>query len=431
MLGGEVKCNHSMMSTSGRLAVVMGGLVMACALLFLAVVPQSEGTGGEWRPPTLPGVKDIVLSTEQFHRFRDSVNRFALNLFHKVASSEVGGNVFYSPSSITLSLGLVYLGSHGATQREISSALQMDSFSFEQVAKGFRMLMEETFEKDSLTKVHMINQLWVDRSFPVHESFLKHASEFFDSQVNQLDIRNHPEEARIAINEHISTQTEKKIANLIPASSLDSLTRMVIANAIYFKGAWASPFEEENTSDSTFLTSQAKEVSVRMMSISKRISYLASSGYQVIEIPYKGNDFSLVAYLPDSPKAELSHFPEIDLSQLLSTHVDLSFPKFSMNQAIQLRDTLSQLGLDGLFSSCNLSRISSLPLEISEVYHQAFIKIDEAGTEASAATSVVIKERGLVLDSKVLIFNRPFFFSIRNIQSGVVIFQGLLNHPLP
>ncbi len=262
-------------------------------------------------------------------------------------------------------------------------------------------------------------------------------AENYGAGLRVLDFATAPEESRVAINDWVSEQTEGKIEDLIPQGLISSLTRLVLTNAIYFNAAWADPFEEESTEEGAFRLLDGSEVSVPMMRQTESFGYAEGGDYQAIELPYDGHELSMVIVLPE--EGELEAFEDsLDAERLDAIlkarerrQVALTMPKFEFEAQFSLAQTLAALGMPQAFTpDADFSGMTGArDLFISEVVHKAFVSVDEAGTEAAAATAVVMVESAMPEEPVEMTVDHPFLFLIRDIESGAILFVGRVVDP--
>jgi serpin B len=252
-----------------------------------------------------------------------------------------------------------------------------------------------------------------------------------------LDFAADPEKARVAINDWVSEQTESRIKDLIPAGAIDTLTRLVLTNAIYFNAAWYMPFHEESTEDGPFHLLDGSEVTVPMMKQTESFGYSAGKGYQAVELLYDGRELSMVLLVPDAGAFEtFEDTLDVDrvesiLKDLAPTQVALSMPKFKVESSFSLVDALTALGMPDAFTDrADFSGMTgNRELSISDVVHKAFVSVDEKGTEAAAATAVIMKLTAAPAEPVSVTLDRPFIFAIRDMETGALLFVGRVLDP--
>jgi len=251
-----------------------------------------------------------------------------------------------------------------------------------------------------------------------------------------LDFINATEAARQTINQWISDQTKDKIKDLIQPGVLDPSVRLVLTNAIYFKGKWAAPFEKNSTYDGLFTLLDGSTVSAPMMNQVHSFKYAEGEGYQAVELPYRDSDAAMLVVLPqagrfDQVEAAFSADLLARISgELEPRSVNLTMPKFTYESEFYLADALTQMGMPAAFSDADFSGMTGKrDLLISEVVHKAFVAVDEEGTEAAAATAVVMKETAMIVGDVELKADRPFLFLIRDTRTGTILFAGRVLNP--
>ena len=290
-------------------------------------------------------------------------------------------------------------------------------------------------------RLSLANRLWGQEGYHFLPDFLALTRESYGAELAQVDFVHEAEEAREAINTWVEEKTEGKIVDLIPRGVLDELTRLVLTNAIYFKGDWSKPFPKAATRDDTFHVGGGKTVTVPLMFKNDDFGYRAGDGLKVVELPYGKGDLSAVAILPDAvdglPALEAKLTAE-DLGRWLGElrrrKVQVFLPRFKLTSQFSLRDVLAELGMHRAFDrdGADLSGISTQEkLHISAVVHKAFVDVNEEGTEAAAATGVVVATRAAMVRQEPAVFraDHPFLFLIRDTRSGSILFVGRVDNP--
>jgi len=287
-------------------------------------------------------------------------------------------------------------------------------------------------------RLNIVNAIWGERTYTFLDAFLDALAENYGAGMRVLDFMTEPEPSRLVINEWVSDQTEEKIQNLIPQGMVTSLTRLVLTNAVYFNAAWARPFNEAATSDGAFSRLDGSQVTVPMMTQELVLAYHRGTDFTAVEMPYDGNELSMLLLLPDTGsfttfEASLSSgmFNTI-LAESQANNVSLIMPRFEFRTDLSLTQTLSDLGMPIAFApgAADLSGMDgTLNLFISAVLHKAYIKVNEQGTEAAAATAVIVGETSVPPDPIVVTLDRPFVFLIRDIETGTILFLGRVLDP--
>jgi serpin B len=417
-------------------------LPMLVFAVLLSVVGCTEVPGtsvalSEKQRDTSPNVGASDLAT-----LVDDNSEFAFDLYQALIHQ--GGNLFYSPHSISLALAMTYAGARGETEQQMADtlhfALQQNRLhpAFNSLDLALASRGEGAKGKDDKGfRLHIVNAIWGQKDYKFLPEFLDVLAENYGAGLRLLDFVREPDQSRITINNWVSDQTEGKIKDLIPQGVIDALTRLVLTNAIYFNAAWLNPFDKELTGNGTFHLLDSGDVTVPMMRQTHSFSYATGDGYQAVELPYDGNQLSMVILLPDSGKFEsfqnslnaalVNHI----VSDLQSRQVDLTIPKFQFESEFSLADTLAAMGMPAAFSGdADFSGMTgNRELTISDILHKAFVSVDEAGTEAAAATAVVVGLTAIPEQPVQVTVDRPFVFLIRDIQTGAILFVGQVVNP--
>ena len=372
----------------------------------------------------------------------DGNSAFAFDLYQ--ALSKKDGNLFYSPYSISLALAMTYAGARGETERQMADALHFilpqdrlhNAFNGLDLELASRGEGAEGKDENGF-RLNIVNAIWGQKDYKFLDEFLDVLAENYGAGLRLLDFINASEEARITINDWVSDQTEGKIEDLIPQGVIDALTRLVLTNAIYFNAAWLNPFSEDVTADGIFHLLDSGEVTVPVMTQTASFGYAEGEGYQAVELPYDGRELSMVILLPKAGQFETFEGTlDTDLvdsitNDLSYREVAISLPKFEFESEFSLVDTLAAMGMPVAFSAAaDFSGMTGTrELFIAEILHKAFVSVDEAGTEAAAATAVVVGVTATPGQPVEVTVNRPFVFLIRDIETGTILFVGRVLDP--
>ena len=315
------------------------------------------------------------------------------------------GNLFYSPYSISLALAMTYAGARGETAEQMADTLKF-LLEQERLHPAFNWLDAELASRGEGAqgkdgegfRLNIVNAIWGQKDYSFLSTFLDILAENYGAGLRILDFITETEASRLAINQWVSNQTEERIKDLIPEGAIDALTRLVLTNAIYFNAAWEYPFDEKVTADGPFYLLDGGQVIVPMMKQTESFGYTEGEGYQAVELLYDGGELSMVILLPASGKFEAFEeglqAQQVDaiINGLQTTQVTLTMPKFEFESEFSLKDTLAEMGMPIAFSGgADFSGMTGNPeLFISDVVHKAFVAVDEAGTEAAAATAVIM-----------------------------------------
>lgn len=366
---------------------------------------------------------------KDYQSFHKGLNQFTNNLYHSISSSKPQSNIFFSPSSINSALGLLYFGLDGEGKDDLENALNFEGIPLSQLMKSFQKMNSKTSDEIIISS---INDVWIDNGLELLEEYSSIIKNYFYSTAHQVSFFLLPEESRNRINESIESNTNGKIKNLLPEGSIDSSTKIVLTNAIYFNATWQHTFNSAATKEQPFYKIDGNSIVTPMMKTSSTFNYSKQKDIHIIELPYKGSEYSMILYYPENPSTfDYSTLPSVDLQSLSKERIDLTIPKFSLEDNYSLSDTLKELGLTSLFEYCDLSKMTTYPdLAVDDIYHKTFVSVSEDGTEAAAATGIVIAERAAFLDLELsLILNHPFLFTISHRLSGETLFVGSLFDP--
>ncbi|MGD0921440.1 MAG: serpin family protein [Terriglobia bacterium] len=364
---------------------------------------------------------------------------FALDLYSRLSSCS--GNLFFSPFSISAAVAMTYGGAQGATAEEMAAALHFP-FGQERLHPAFANLLNQIKGKSRGVELSLANGLWAQRGYEFRESFKDLVKTHYGAELSELDFSTATEEARRTINDWVERQTAGKIRDLIGPGALGPLTRLVLANAIYFKGDWASPFQKERTKDAPFTVTPKQKVTVPMMCQSEEYGYLETDGFQALGLAYEGWDLTMAVFLPRKvdglPELEKSLTPRklrTWLAGLRPRVVTAYFPRFRATSAFTLNGVLAEMGMRLAFeeSAADFSGMTSWErLYLSLVLHKAYVDVDEKGTEAAAATAVLATGaafRPLEVPIPVFRADHPFLFLVVDHRSGSILFLGRVTNP--
>ncbi|MBI2848451.1 MAG: serpin family protein [Chloroflexi bacterium] len=418
-------------------------LTMLVVVMLLGLLGCSKTAGGQVlqsdKPRnTSPSVRETDVDT-----LVDGSNNFAFDLYETLRERQ--GNLFYSPFSISEALAMTYAGARGDTEKSTADALGF-TLPQERLHPAFNSLDLQLKQRGQGAKgkdgegfrLHVVNALWGQKGYAFLDPFLDILAENYGAGLRILDFIAETEPSRVTINQWVSDQTEDRIKDLIPQGAISDLTRLVLTNAIYFNAAWQHPFEKSATASGPFFLLDGNQIDVPMMRQTESFSYTEDANYQAAELPYDGQELSMVIILPGA--GQFKDFEEsLDgelvkgiIGNLERHRVALTMPKFEYKSSFGLKQALSTLGMgvafttDADFSGMDGKR----DLFIHDVLHKAFVSVDEAGTEAAAATAVIVGVTSVPVEPPVeLKIDRPFIFLIRDMQTGSIIFVGRVLNP--
>ncbi len=371
-------------------------------------------------------------------------NQFAADLYTRLRDKD--GNLFVSPYSISTAVAMTRAGARGDTDAEMDKAMHF-TLPQDKLNSGFAGLIWQVkgdpAEKKRGYQLSTANALWGQQGFPFQPDFLKLVKADYGAGLNEVDFKTAREQARQTINRWVEKQTNDKIKDLLQPDNVTEDTRLVLTNAIYFKGDWSSPFKKDLTSDEPFYRTADDKAPVPMMNQTAKYGYLDGGAFQALEMPYGNGDLSMVVLLPKKIDGlgELEKSLSADkfaewTGKLHKQEVIVTLPKFKTEQRISLTQTLSAMGMKLAFDDhkADLTGIGGEPHElfISDVIHKAYIDVNEEGTEAAAATAVVVATPNAArVEPPKPIFraDHPFIFLIRDTRSGSILFLGRMADP--
>ncbi len=369
----------------------------------------------------------------------DGNTAFAFDLYQQLLSGQAG-NLFYSPYSISVALSMAQAGAKGQTLSQIDQVMHYtlqgtslyQAFNALQLALSNEQKNQGNPSENDFT-LNVVNAAWGQDGYKFLQAYLDILAENYGAGLRLVDFLANPDAARQTINDWVTQQTAQKIKDLIPQGAITPLSRLVLTNAIYFNSPWLSPFNESSTKDGSFTNLDGKQVTVPMMNMMHTFGYFQGSGYQAVELPYSGDKLSMLVLVPDSgqfPAVEKSLSPallETIRNGLQGSEVKLSMPRFKYESSVSLAEILKKMGMTDAFDP-NQADLSGMDgtrnLFISDVLHKAYVSVDEKGTEAAAATAVVIGTTAMPTNVVTLKIDRPFIFLIQDNQSGSVLFMG-------
>lgn len=365
---------------------------------------------------------------------------FAIDLYGKLRAQE--GNVCFSPYSISTALAMTYGGARGETEKQMAQTLHFN-LSPDKLHPAFAALeanLGEVQQKGQV-KLAVANSLWPQKGYAFLPDYLALCRKYYSTSITPVDYLEHTEAARQTINDWVETRTNRKIVELLKPEMVSSSTRLVLVNAIYFKGKWASQFEARLTGNEPFHVSSEKTLTTLLMQQTHDFRYAERPDLQILELPYVGGDLSMLLLLPRKVdglgdlEAKLTGQNLASwVAQLQSQKVTVFLPKFKITSEFLLKGTLAALGMSDAFGGqADFSGMDGRKdLFIGDVIHKAFVEVNEEGTEAAAATAVVMLGRGAPSNSRpVPVFraDHPFLFLIRDNRSGSVLFLSRVTDP--
>lgn len=369
----------------------------------------------------------------------EGINAFATDLYAEIGNA--AGNLAFSPASISMAMAMTYAGARGRTAEQMRNVMHFGTGTALHDDYGTTLASWNDPTRSSV-KLRVVNRLFGDQGTTFESPFLSLTKDRYAAPLEQLDFVNKPDEGRRHINDWVEQQTNDRIKELLPQGSITSDSRLVLTNAVYFKGKWKAEFDKENTRDEVFHRDGSPDISVPTMHLSTNARHAVVDGAQILELPYAGDRLAMNIILPTQPgglKAiEQSMTAEtLDrwVSALAPTDVDVALPRFKIDpaEATPLSTTLRAMGMILPFTAdADFSAMSqTTKLAIDEVFHKAFVEVNEEGTEAAAATAVVMREESAPMEPEAVAFtaDQPFVFAIRDVESGAMLFMGRVADP--
>jgi serpin B len=368
---------------------------------------------------------------------------FAFDVYRQLGTMNT--NIVFSPASISIALAMTYAGAAGTTAAEMAQTLHF-TLPPERLHPAFNALDQALAARGEgklgadggPMRLHMVNAAWAERTYTFRSDYLDTLALNYGAGVNLLDFVGAPEPSRLTVNSWVADKTENRIKDLLPPDAIDNLTRLVLTNAVYFNAAWRTPFESNNTRDSTFSLLDGSQVTTKFMNQALYgVPALQGSNFVAASLPYQDDRLSLLLVVPDA-----GQFSQVESSLdatalgnlvagLSSQAVVLALPRFRVETASHLTDVLKALGMTSAFGpAADFSGMDGTnDLYISEVFHRAFIDVAEKGTEAAAATAVVVTRQGGVALGLLVNADRPFLYFVRDQPTGAILFMGRVLDP--
>lgn len=408
------------------ITILIIAVVTATAVLFLFPYqpdqpPQTDDSGS-----TKLGIQEVV----------NANNQFAFDFYSEITKKEKG-NIFYSPYSISSAVAMTYEGAKGQTAEEMKSVFHFPETDI--LRPNFAAIYNNINKNNKNYKLSTGNALWAQQDYQLLENYLSTVESYYGGKAANLDFVNENETSRQTINTFIEEQTNNKIKDLIPQGALSTDTRLVLTNAIYFKGTWVKQFDKENTHEQDFTTNLGEKVKTPMMKLTgddAEFAYTETDEIQILEMPYDGKDLSMLLILPKENNLE-SVEESINSEKvaewrdsLIEQRVDVYIPKFKFKTTYFMVENLRNMGMPTAFTrEADFSGMDGTNnLFIQNVIHQAFVEVNEEGTEAAAATAAII---GTVSIPDIELFraNHPFIFIIQEKETGNILFLGRVSDP--
>lgn len=359
--------------------------------------------------------------------------KFAFDIYHNLRDNE--GNLFYSPYSLSTALAMTYAGANGETKSQMAKVLHFNEED-KTLHKSYS-IMQEKFNKlncDNI-KLELANGLWADQNWKFLDTYFDLIANNYNAVARNIDMRDGVKTAEI-INNWTSDKTHGKIDEIVSPEDFD-LARLIIANAIYFKGTWKYQFDKEYTKKNNFFLHNKSKVEVDFMQLSDTLNYFENERAQILELFYSGGDISMILILPNKRSGIRNFENNFSLEEYESWHnflkpvdINVFLPKFKLEYEKEFKEVLSDLGMPIAFSrAADFSGMTGKQdLQIDKVKHKSFIEVNEEGSEAAAATVVIMREKSAAI-KKTFNANRPFIFIIKENNTNSILFMGRIENP--
>ncbi|MBU4023372.1 serpin family protein [Patescibacteria group bacterium] len=378
-----------------------------------------------------------------FDNVAEANNQFAMDYYSYLKDS-TSGNIFFSPFSISTALAMTYEGARGQTAEEMESVFYFPKDN-DVRKQEYLAVMNEINKEDKEYELHTANALWAQEDYSFLQEYFDLVEEYYGGKVTNMDFKKNALESCSIINNWVEEKTNGKIKDLIPPEAINELTRLVLTNAVYFKGEWVRQFNEDDTREENFRISDNEFIMTPMMRRTDEeaeFNYAENNELQILEMAYSGEEISMLILLPKDDDLErlensLSAKSLLEWKKgLKEQRVEVYIPKFKFETKYFMANDLKEMGMPIAFSgSADFSGMTGdKDLLISQVIHQAFVEVNEEGTEAAAATAVVMElssAGGIDLKPKIPIFraNHPFIFLIQHNETGNILFMGRVINP--
>ncbi len=398
------------------------GTILA-AILMSSAISLSAGETKEAAPAVAPAAR---------------ANAIAFKFYSKAAARP--GNIFFSPYSIHTAFAMVYAGARGKTAQEIASVFSFLPGPLDQRA-SLESLDKDLAEAAKGSDFTQANSFWAQEDYKFRPAFIKTLRAHYKAEAREVNFAARTEEARAEINSWTGKQTKGKIKELFPKGALNPLSRLVLVNAVYFKGTWLETFSKEMTEEADFTKTGGDKVKVKMMTApgTRKAEYSESEELQALRLPYQGGSLSMLVLLPregktlgETEKALTAEKLEAIRKGLEKKKVKVFLPRFTFSSGFTLNDTLSELGMPAAFTegAADFSGMDGTnKLYIQTAFHKAFVEVNEEGTEAAAATGVAMGVKSMAFDFYRFRADRPFLFFIEDAKTGLILFMGRMAEP--
>ena len=384
---------------------------------------------------------DSTSTPDGIEKVINANNQLAVDMYQQINGQpdEVDKNVFFSPYSLSTAMAMLYAAAEGETKQQIQKTFHYPSM--DTLNPNSAALYNQFNKPNPDYKLATVNDLWMQQGLTPNKVYVDTVQRYYGGQVTTLDFEDNPDPSRLIINKKIAQHTNQLIPELLPKGSIKKITVAVLTNAVYFKGDWKTPFNIQSTSEQPFYNHVGTSPNIKMMHTQADFGYSEDKQVQVVQLPYKGDDLSMLVILPKSKDKTAMQQLVRDLSadkikewnkDLITQEVNLHLPKFKLKERYDMKDMLSDMGMPIAFNQDKATfKLFDQPLStwIDEIYHQAVVIVDEKGTEAAAATGIVVSTESASAPPPVFKADHPFLFMIKDNKTDAILFLGQVNKP--
>lgn len=377
--------------------------------------------------------KDVEFGTQDYEKIIAPNNELGFNLLGELKKDD-NGNLFMSPTSLLMALSLVYNGADGVTKEEITKTLQIPGMDSTDLNKANASLMTMLNKATDGIQLQVANSVWLNEDYRFQENFAKQAKDYFNAEIQEIDIAS--EDSPKRINDWVKKSTNGKIDKIVEGQLDENLVAMLL-NAIYFKGDWQYSFDKRLTEDRIFHLADGNKIKTPFMSLQEKLSYMSNSDYQAIKLPYADGEMSMTVVLPNDLKKFESDLSTESWEKIHSgmkkMRGTILLPRFKFSYETELNEALEALGMKSAFKEgANFSKMieGDESLLINRVKQKTYIDVNEEGTEAAAVTGVEVGVTSAPPDDPFIMeVNRPFFIAITDDETGAILFMGSISNP--
>ncbi len=383
---------------------------------------------------------DSASTPDGIEKFITGNNQFAVDMYQQISGQpdQVDNNVFFSPYSLSMAMAMLYAAAEGETKQQIQNTFHYSSMDI--LNPNSAALYNQFNKPNPNYELSAVNNLWMQQGLTPNKAYIDTVQHYYGGQVTNLDLQNSSETSRQTINKTIANHTKQMIPELLPKGSIKSDTVTVLTNAVYFKGDWQMPFSQTSTSNKPFYLFKGQSTDVKMMYQQADLSYIEDEQVQVVQLPYKGDNLSMLVLLPKAKGAAaiqqvVKGLTPDKLKRWASNtkveDVKLSLPKFKLQEDYKMKPLLIDMGMPIAFTKQSDFSLfnAKLPLFVDSVIHKAVIEVDEKGTEAAAATGIVVATESASAPPVTFKADHPFIFMIKDNETDAILFLGQVNKP--